>query len=94
MEITGDEVKRIARLAHLEIDDAHVQRMAAELTKIVSYIDQLREIDVTGIADEQIASMPLREDEPRPATDRELVARNAPAWAHGFFVVPKVIGGE
>jgi aspartyl/glutamyl-tRNA(Asn/Gln) amidotransferase C subunit len=36
----------------------------------------------------------MREDEPRPSIDRELVARNAPAWRDGFFVVPKVIGGE
>jgi aspartyl/glutamyl-tRNA(Asn/Gln) amidotransferase C subunit len=37
---------------------------------------------------------PFRDDEPHTSTDRELVARNAPAWRDGLFVVPKVIGGE
>ncbi|MCU1228758.1 MAG: hypothetical protein JWO97_1642, partial [Acidobacteria bacterium] len=33
-------------------------------------------------------------DVARPSVDRELVARNAPSFADGCFVVPKVIGGE
>ncbi len=37
---------------------------------------------------------PFRDDEPHQPLDRELVARNAPAWRDGLFVVPKVIGGE
>ncbi len=69
--------------------------MAAEMTKILSYIDQLSTVDVEGI-DERAAGerTPLREDEPRPSVDRGLVERNAPAWSEGCFVVPKVIGGE
>ena len=37
---------------------------------------------------------PMRDDTPHAPLDRELVERNAPAWQDGFFVVPKVIGGE
>ena len=37
---------------------------------------------------------PMRADEPRPFVVNDAVARNAPAWRDGFFVVPKVIGGE
>jgi aspartyl/glutamyl-tRNA(Asn/Gln) amidotransferase C subunit len=36
----------------------------------------------------------MRDDVPHQTLDRELVAHNAPAWRDGFFVVPKVIGGE
>jgi aspartyl/glutamyl-tRNA(Asn/Gln) amidotransferase C subunit len=36
----------------------------------------------------------MRDDEPRPSISRDDVARNAPAWRDGLFVVPKVIGGE
>jgi aspartyl-tRNA(Asn)/glutamyl-tRNA(Gln) amidotransferase subunit C len=94
MKIDRDEARRIADLAHLEFDDAGLERMAAEMSKILSYIDQLREVDVTGFEDRDAAVTPMREDIPHAPLDREDVARNAPAWRDGFFVVPKVIGGE
>ncbi|HET7433862.1 MAG TPA: Asp-tRNA(Asn)/Glu-tRNA(Gln) amidotransferase subunit GatC [Thermoanaerobaculia bacterium] len=94
MKIDRDEARRIAGLAHLEFDDAGLDRMAGEMTKILSYIDQLREIDVEGFEERDATVTPLRDDEPRPSIDRDLVASNAPAWRDGLFVVPKVIGGE
>ena len=94
MKIDLDEARRIADLAHLEFDDAGLQRMAGEMTKILTYIDQLREVDVEGFEERDAMVTPFREDQPRPSIDREAVAANAPAWRDGFFVVPKVIGGE
>jgi aspartyl-tRNA(Asn)/glutamyl-tRNA(Gln) amidotransferase subunit C len=94
MEIDRDEARRVAELAHLEFDDAGLDRMAAEMTKILTYIDQLREVDTIGFEERDLTVTPLREDEPRPSIDPEQVSRNAPAWRDGFFVVPKVIGGE
>ncbi|PYQ27457.1 MAG: Asp-tRNA(Asn)/Glu-tRNA(Gln) amidotransferase GatCAB subunit C [Acidobacteria bacterium] len=101
MKIDRAEARRIADLAHLEFDDAGLDRMAAEMTKILTYIDQLREVDVEGFEERERHVTPMREDEPRPSVDREValnareqVARNAPAWRDGFFVVPKVIGGD
>lgn len=94
MEIDRDEARRVAELAHLEFDDAGLDRMAAEMTKILTYIDQLREADAGGVEERNVTVTPLREDEPRPSIDREQVAANAPAWRDGLFVVPKVIGGE
>jgi aspartyl-tRNA(Asn)/glutamyl-tRNA(Gln) amidotransferase subunit C len=95
MNIDRAEARRIAELAHLEFDDAALDRMAAEMTKILTYIDQLTEVDTAGFSERAAGeATPLRADEPHAAVDRELVARNAPAWHDGFFVVPKVIGGE
>ncbi len=94
MKIDLTEARRVADLAHLEFDDPGLERMAAEMTKILTYIDQLREVDVEGFEERDATVTPLREDEPRASIDREEVARNAPAWRDGFFVVPKVIGGE
>jgi aspartyl-tRNA(Asn)/glutamyl-tRNA(Gln) amidotransferase subunit C len=94
MKIDRVEARRIADLAHLEFDDAGLDRMAAEMTRILTYIDQLREVDVAGFEERGDAVTPMREDEPRDSIDRELVARNAPAWRDGLFVVPKVIGGD
>jgi aspartyl-tRNA(Asn)/glutamyl-tRNA(Gln) amidotransferase subunit C len=94
MKIDRDEARRVAELAHLEIDDPGLDRMASEMTKILTYIDQLREVDVEGFEEHDATVTPFREDEPRPSLDRSLIERNAPAWRDGLFVVPKVIGGE
>ena len=90
MKISRDEAKRIADLAHLAFDDAALDRMAAEMTVILSYIDQLAEAEIGEVAATNVAATPLRDDVPgsQPADP----ARNAPEWDGGFFVVPRVIG--
>lgn len=96
MKISRDEAKRIADLAHLAFDDTALDRMAAEMTKILTYIDQLAEVDgrpgfspAEGPAGLK-PGLPLRDDviASQPADP----ARNAPEWGNGYFVVPKVIG--
>ena len=94
MRIDRDEARRVAGLAHLELDDPGLDRMASEMTKILTYIDQLREVDIEGFEERDATVTPFREDEPKPSLDRALVERNAPAWRDGLFVVPKVLGGE
>jgi len=93
MKIDRDEARRIAALAHLEFDDAGLDRMAEEMTTILGYVDQL---DTCSDALERVGGMnaaatPLREDVVRASVDRDAVARNAPEWENGFFVVPPVI---
>lgn len=90
MKIEREEARRIAALAHLEFDDAALDRMAAEMTKILGYIEMLSSVDA-GAAGEEGGATPLREDVVRPSIDREKVAANAPEWEDGFFVVPPVI---
>ena len=91
MKITRDEARRIAELAHLEFDDAGLERMADEMTKILSYIDQLNGAPTLVGTPPAEAGAPLREDVVRPGIAREAVERNAPAFRDGHFVVPKVI---
>jgi aspartyl-tRNA(Asn)/glutamyl-tRNA(Gln) amidotransferase subunit C len=94
MKIDVAEAKRIADLAHLEFDQPALERMAGEMTKILSYIDQLREVDVAGFEWTAAAeSTPLRDDVQRAPVERRAVAANAPDFSDdGHFVVPKVIG--
>lgn len=93
MKIDRAEARRIADLAHLEFDDAALDRMAAEMTAILTYIDQLREADVAvDAAAGSEAATPLRDDAPRPGVERDAVEANAPSFEGGYFVVPKVIG--
>ena len=89
MKISREEARRIAGLAHLQFDDAALDRMADEMTKILSYIDQLREVE--GSTDKSVGATPLRDDVVRPGVPRDAVERNAPAFRDGHFVVPKVI---
>ena len=91
MKITREEARRIAGLAHLEFDDAGLERMADEMTKILSYIDQLNGAPTLVGTQPAEAGTPLREDVARDGIAREAVERNAPAFRDGHFVVPKVI---
>ncbi len=91
MKISREEAQRIADLAHLEFDAPALDPMAAEMPKILGYIEKLREVDLPAEAGVSSQSTPMREDENRPSLDRDVIAKNAPAWANGFFVVPKVI---
>jgi aspartyl-tRNA(Asn)/glutamyl-tRNA(Gln) amidotransferase subunit C len=91
VNITRDEAKKIADLAHLAFDDAALDRMASEMTKILTYIDQLAEVEIAGDAGLKPGlPTPLRDDSvgSQPANPE----RNAPDWDSGHFVVPKVIG--
>ena len=90
MKIEREEARRIAALAHLEFDDAALDRMAAEMTKILGYIEMLSSVDA-GEAAEEGGATPLRDDVVRPSVGRDDVAANAPEWEEGFFVVPPVI---
>jgi aspartyl-tRNA(Asn)/glutamyl-tRNA(Gln) amidotransferase subunit C len=95
MRITEEETRRIAVLAHLELSDGEVTRMSGELTRILEYIDQLNEVDISGVsATADHASTPLAADEIGPSLEGDGVAANAPSFIHGHFVVPKIIGGE
>jgi aspartyl-tRNA(Asn)/glutamyl-tRNA(Gln) amidotransferase subunit C len=87
-------VRRIARLARIRMDEAEVERLAGELTGILSYVEQLSEVDVTGIAPlsggAQMA-MRLREDVVSDGEQVEAVLVNAPDREGDFYAVPKVV---
>jgi aspartyl-tRNA(Asn)/glutamyl-tRNA(Gln) amidotransferase subunit C len=87
-------VRRIARLARIRMDEAEVARLAGELTGILSYVEQLSEVDVTGIAPlsggAQMA-MRLRADVVSDGEQVEAVLVNAPDREGDFYAVPKVV---
>lgn len=94
MKLDLEEARRIAELAHLEFDESALARMAAEMTQILGYIDQLQQIDVSAAPAAKDGTAGLREDVPHATLNQEDIAANAPAWRDGLFVVPQVIGGE
>ena len=94
MSVDHATVKKIASLARLAISDAEADALVPELNNILGFVEQLGEVDVTGV--EPITAvipnkLRLREDIVTDGNVREKVLANAPQAEHGFFAVPKVI---
>lgn len=94
MALDRDTVRKIARLARIKVKDDELDHLAGELGQILSFVEQLGEVDTGSV--EPMSSvvdvrLPMREDVVSDGGDAEKVLRNAPAGAHGFFAVPKVV---
>ena len=96
-EITPDQVRHVAKLARLHLDDAELRRLEGQLESILEYVAKVREVDVTGVGP-MAHALPLtnvlREDVVEPSLPVERVLQNAPASDGPFFKVPKIIGGD
>ena len=99
MSVTRETVAKIASLARIRMGEEELDRMVPELNGILDWVDQLGEVDVSGV-EPMTAVVPqrlrLRDDvvNADPLTGggvRDQVLANAPAAEHGFFGVPKVI---
>lgn len=94
MSLDKTLVKKIARLARLKIDDAQLEPMAAELNKILAFVEQLNEVDTSKV--EPMTSsvamrLKMRDDAVTEGGNAESILKNAPAAVSGFFAVPKVV---
>ena len=96
-KITPDQVRHVARLARLALDDQQLARYAQQLESILEYIAKIQEVDVSGVEPMAHAvplSNVLRDDVVGPSLPLEKVLQNAPETDGPFFKVPKVIGGD
>ena len=95
MPIDRGTVQKIAALARLQVDSAEEERFVRELQAILSYVEQLQALDVTGIEPTStvIAGAPpsLRADEERPSDVRDEVLAQAPDRDGDYFRVPRVV---
>jgi len=93
---TPDEVRAIAALANLDLNQSELELFSRQLRDIVGYVESIQEVDTTGIEPTAyVARHPAgdRPDEVIPCLDRADALANAPdAAASGFFKVPRVIG--
>ena len=96
-KITLDQVRHVAKLARLAMDDAHLRRMTDQLESILEYVAKIGQVDMTGV-EPTAHALPLhnvlREDVVEPSLPVEKVLMNAPETDGPFFKVPKVIGGD
>lgn len=95
MQITKDEVRHVARLAQLALDDEALDDMAAQIGTILEYVETLNRIDTTAVQPTAHAVSapitPVREDVAGEHLPRDQALSNAPAEDGESFLVPRVI---
>lgn len=96
MQIDNKTVDHIAHLARLEFDDVTKAEMINDMTKILSFMEKLNELDTTGV--EPLIYMNdevnvLRPDETHITVTHAEALKNAPKHDSDYFRTPKVIGG-
>ena len=97
MKITEKEVRYVAGLANLRLGEEEIGRLAHDLDEILTHIDQLNELDTSGVEPmaqvlyEAGETATLREDLERPGLGSDVALANAPHAGAGYFKVPKVI---
>ena len=95
MPITKDDILHIASLARLELDPEELERLVSDLTQILSYVEQIRQINTDQIIPQSQfikAENVFREDIVQPSLTQEAALANAPDRDKEFFRVPKVLG--
>jgi aspartyl-tRNA(Asn)/glutamyl-tRNA(Gln) amidotransferase subunit C len=89
--IERDQVLHVARLARLRLTDEEVERMPAELSKILDHVEKINELDLDDVAPTshviELENV-LREDVPRPSWPRERILEGAPDATDDGFRVP------
>ena len=92
--INPDEVREIAQLARLRLNDEEIARLSHELGDILGHIEELRQLDTSAVAPMTHAvpfDCPLRDDVPGPMLSVDEALANAPAREGSFFQVPRII---
>jgi len=94
MSIEVDEVKKIAKLACLNVAEADIQSYANNLSNILDLVEQMNAVDTTGVTPMSHpfdAVQRLREDVVTDLNRREEFQAIAPRTENGLYLVPKVI---
>lgn len=94
MSLDKATVKTIANLARLEVRDDELDHLATELSNILTFVEQLAEVNTDGVAPMASVAhieLPLRDDVVSDGDCRDKVLANAPEQQDGFFLVPKVV---
>ncbi|TPI23005.1 MULTISPECIES: Asp-tRNA(Asn)/Glu-tRNA(Gln) amidotransferase subunit GatC [unclassified Mesorhizobium] len=94
MSVDLQTVKRVAHLARIAVSEEDAERMTGELNAILGFVEQLNEVDVSGV--EPMTSvtpmeMKKRQDAVTDGNKAADIVANAPATEENFFLVPKVV---
>jgi len=94
MTLKSDDVRSIAHLARLHIDEDAIDQYTSDLSSILTLVEQMNQVDSSGVvplANPLDATQRLRDDEVTEINQRDKFQKIAPDVAEGFYRVPKVI---
>ena len=94
MSLSQDDLIKLAKLSRLSLAPQESESLRESISSIVDWVEQLQQAPFDGIepmAHPHDQALRLREDEPIPLQDREVLMANAAERAAGFFLVPKVL---
>ncbi len=93
--VTLEEIQHIARLCKIYLSPEEEKEMVKDLETILSYFQKLKELPTENVMP-ALSSIEIynveREDIEKQSLTLEKIARNAPSFQEGFFVVPKIVG--
>jgi aspartyl-tRNA(Asn)/glutamyl-tRNA(Gln) amidotransferase subunit C len=94
MSVDADTVRRVAHLARIAVAEDEVEHLQGELNAMLAFVEQLAEVDVSGIdamTSVTPMAMKMRKDEVTDGGTADAIMANAPAREDHFFLVPKVV---
>ena len=94
MSIDNSTVKKVAKLARIEINEEEETTLITELNNILGWVDELKQVNTENVEPMLSVfneSMPMREDKAESNFDNTQILNNSPENNSGFFVVPKVV---
>jgi aspartyl-tRNA(Asn)/glutamyl-tRNA(Gln) amidotransferase subunit C len=94
MALDKATVARIATLARIRLSEAELDPLAEQLSHILGWVEQLAEVDTSGVApmtSVAAINLPMREDRVTDGNRRDDILANVPRSVRGFFAVPRVV---
>lgn len=94
MSIDKETARKVSSLARIKTPEDQLDKVASELDKIISFVEQLAEVNTDNVArlpSPVDINQPLREDAITDGGYADKVLANAPETQEGYFVVPKII---
>mgnify|MGYP001204348199 FL=1 len=94
MSIDKNQVKKVAKLSRISLDDTKLESLSADLASILSFVEQLNKLDTNKI--EPLSSITDKTLEPRidkinDGKIKKEILKNSPDKNEDFFIVPKVV---
>lgn len=94
MALDKAALAHIAALARIRVSEAELDPLAEELSRILSWVEQLNQVDTAGVkpmASVAATGLPMRGDEVSDGGRRDEILGSAPRTTRGFFIVPKAV---
>lgn len=92
MKVDADFVRHVAGLARLDMPADRAERFAAELSRILDYVEQIGDVEVAEVGSTD--PLPRRADTPQHDVDPRALLRESAGHVGEFVQVPPVVGGD